>query len=115
MPIPTDDHRVLFFCLEPLLSLSTTLCLKVDVAIQTWDPGTSQIGSLFSKQLWHHYDEYYDNYRDIRMLLKEKRSTDPEFVQFCLLRRQSASHSLDALCLKPVKTFRPIRGHCSIS
>ncbi|KAK2156115.1 hypothetical protein LSH36_221g02009, partial [Paralvinella palmiformis] len=96
------DHRVLFCSLEPILSFSTTLCLKINDAIQTWDPGTTRIGNLFSKQFWHHYDEYYLRYPTIRSLLKEKYTTDEEFTEFCRMRHGAAHHSLESLLLLPV-------------
>ena len=43
-------------------------------------------------------------YRLCFSLLRKKRETDLEFVQFCKLRRGAARHSIDSLLLLPVST-----------
>jgi hypothetical protein len=108
--LSAEDHRVLFIGLEPLLSLSAMLCLKLEDTIESWDPGTSKIGSLFSKQLLHHYEEYLSKHHTIRDLLKDKRENDAEFVQFCLLRRGAARDSLESLLLLPVQRIPSYDG-----
>ncbi|XP_064629572.1 uncharacterized protein LOC135488737 isoform X2 [Lineus longissimus] len=101
--INPEDHRTLFSGLEPILSMSTLLCTKLEDTIKVWEESSSTVGNLFSKQFWHSFDEYYTRYPFVKLLLRKKRDTDEEFVQFCKLRRGAARHSLDSLLLLPVQ------------
>ncbi|XP_066279102.1 uncharacterized protein [Branchiostoma lanceolatum] len=98
-----EDYKVLFSGLEPLLSLSRTLYKKLEDSVPTWDTDHTAVGNIFSKQLWSQYDEYYMSYKETRMLLRQKRETDEEFLEFCNIRRGAARHSIDSLLLLPVQ------------
>eukprot|EP00058_Branchiostoma_floridae_P004320 XP_002589808.1 hypothetical protein BRAFLDRAFT_90496 [Branchiostoma floridae] len=98
-----EDYKVLFSGLEPLLSLSRTVYKKLEDSVPTWDTDHTAVGNIFSKQLWSQYDEYYMSYKETRMLLRQKRETDEEFLEFCNIRRGAARHSIDSLLLLPVQ------------
>ncbi|XP_074663008.1 uncharacterized protein LOC141915395 [Tubulanus polymorphus] len=96
-----EDHRLLFAGLGPILSLATLICLRLEDAIDNWDPYFI-LGNLFSKHFWNQYDDYYASYREVKELLRKKRNTDKEFVEFCKMRRGAARHSLESLLLLPL-------------
>ncbi|KAG8187319.1 hypothetical protein JTE90_011689 [Oedothorax gibbosus] len=59
--------------------------------------------TIFSKLLWTKYEEYQNLYLDTTLpLLKEKESSDEDFVALCQLRQGAAKYSLAALLELPV-------------
>ncbi|XP_078699136.1 uncharacterized protein LOC144926356 isoform X2 [Branchiostoma floridae x Branchiostoma belcheri] len=76
---------------------------ELEDSVPTWDTDHTAVGNIFSKQLWSQYDEYYMSYKETRMLLRQKRETDEEFLEFCNIRRGAARHSIDSLLLLPVQ------------
>ncbi|GFQ84165.1 uncharacterized protein TNCT_72651 [Trichonephila clavata] len=62
--------------------------------------------TIFSKLLWNKYEEYQNLYLDIALpLLKEKETSDEDFVALCQLRQGAAKYSLAALLELPVSEF----------
>ncbi|KFM77661.1 hypothetical protein X975_16401, partial [Stegodyphus mimosarum] len=72
--------------------------IKLTVAVEEWETYQTKVGSIFSKLLWNKYEEYQSLYLSITLpLLKEKQTTDEDFVALCQLRRGAAKYSLEDL------------------
>ncbi|XP_033741354.1 rho GTPase-activating protein 20-like isoform X1 [Pecten maximus] len=99
----SEDHRILFMGVEPILSISAMLMSKLEDTLKSWDSSGTQIGNLFSSKLWNHYEEYCDNYADTRQLLEDKFKCEDSFVTFCDLRRGKAEHTIHTLLHLPVQ------------
>ncbi|XP_037081576.1 uncharacterized protein LOC119102314 [Pollicipes pollicipes] len=99
--ISPEQHRQLFTGIQPVCSVSAMLINKLECTLAAWDRTETRVGGLFSKQLLAQYDEYKEFYARARELLREKQTTDEEFVEFCKLRRGAAKHTLDTLLSLP--------------
>ncbi|XP_043200560.1 uncharacterized protein LOC122369708 [Amphibalanus amphitrite] len=99
--ISAEEHRQLFTGIQPVCSVSAMLVNKLECALAAWDKEETRVGGLFSKQLLTQYEDYKEFYSRARELLREKQTTDEEFVEFCKLRRGAAKHTLDTLLSLP--------------
>ncbi|GIY87680.1 uncharacterized protein CEXT_176061, partial [Caerostris extrusa] len=76
----------------------------LSVAVEEWESYETKVASIFSKLLWNKYEEYQNLYLDITLpLLKEKETSDEDFVALCQLRQGAAKYSLAALLELPEK------------
>ncbi|GFY42130.1 uncharacterized protein TNIN_487831 [Trichonephila inaurata madagascariensis] len=76
------------------------------VAVDEWETYETKVATIFSKLLWNKYEEYQNLYLDIALpLLKEKETTDEDFVALCQLRQGAAKYSLAALLELPVRSL----------
>nr|CAH0100221.1 unnamed protein product [Daphnia galeata] len=57
--ISDEEQKQLFGGIEPILSVSNMLLTKLEDALAAWDPHETKIGSLFSKQFWNQFDDYF--------------------------------------------------------
>nr|XP_045624820.1 uncharacterized protein LOC123774528 [Procambarus clarkii] len=108
-------HQILFGGVAPILHQSQELLARLEDAISRWHPEESCLGPLFTAEVWEQYEVYLDQYHDAVRVLREKRSTDDEFVALCKLRRGAAKHSLPRLLHLPVHgrahgDFSPYEG-----
>ncbi|GIY26187.1 DH domain-containing protein [Caerostris darwini] len=98
-----EDYKSLFDWVEPICSLSKMVIIKLSVAVEEWESYETKVASIFSKLLWNKYEEYQNLYLDITLpLLKEKETSDEDFVALCQLRQGAAKYSLAALLELPV-------------
>ncbi|XP_042885062.1 uncharacterized protein LOC122261464 [Penaeus japonicus] len=100
--VTEDEHEILFGGVAPILTQAEALISRVEGAIDCWDAETSCLGPLFTAELWEQYEEYLSQYQEAVRILREKHSTDEEFVALCKLRRGAARHSLLHLLHLPV-------------
>ncbi|XP_049772460.1 uncharacterized protein LOC126159271 [Schistocerca cancellata] len=91
------QHDTVFQGLAALAKAAATFAAQIGEVVENWNPETSEVGQLFSQQLWDNFEEYQDTYRLARELLREKCAEDEEFVEICKLRRGAALHTLESL------------------
>ncbi|KAG8197829.1 hypothetical protein JTE90_020107 [Oedothorax gibbosus] len=106
-----EDYKSFFDWVEPICSLSKMVIIKLTVAIDEWETYETKVATIFSKLLWTKYEEYQNLYLDTTLpLLKEKESSDEDFVALCQLRQGAAKYSLAALLELP----RHVRHTCEL-
>ncbi|XP_046988171.1 uncharacterized protein LOC124593867 [Schistocerca americana] len=91
------QHDTVFQGLAALAKAAAAFAAQIGEVVENWNPETSEVGQLFSQQLWDNFEEYQDTYRLARELLREKCAEDEEFVEICKLRRGAALHTLESL------------------
>ncbi|XP_046638916.1 uncharacterized protein LOC124320213 isoform X4 [Daphnia pulicaria] len=101
--ISDEEQKQLFGGIEPILSVSNMLLTKLEDALAAWDPHETKIGSLFSKQFWNQFDEYFRFFTQAKELLREKQCRDEEFIEICKLRQGAALHTIDSLLDLPIQ------------
>ncbi|XP_045029906.1 uncharacterized protein LOC116922673 isoform X4 [Daphnia magna] len=101
--ISDDEQKQLFGGIEPILSVSNMLLTKLEDALAAWDPHETKIGSLFSKQFWNQFDDYFRFFTHAKELLREKQCRDEEFIEICKLRQGAALHTIDSLLDLPIQ------------
>ncbi|KAI9554315.1 hypothetical protein GHT06_019587 [Daphnia sinensis] len=103
--ISDDEQKQLFGGIEPILSVSNMLLTKLEDALAAWDPHETKIGSLFSKQFWNQFDDYFRFFTHAKELLREKQCRDEEFIEICKLRQGAALHTIDSLLDLPRNSY----------
>ncbi|XP_057375520.1 uncharacterized protein LOC130696460 [Daphnia carinata] len=101
--ISDEEQKQLFGGVEPVLSVSNMLLTKLEDALAAWDPHETKIGSLFSKQFWNQFDDYFRFFTHAKELLREKQCRDEEFIEICKLRQGAALHTIDSLLDLPIQ------------
>ncbi|XP_069987275.1 uncharacterized protein [Penaeus vannamei] len=101
--VTEDEHEILFGGVAPIVTQAEAFISRLENAIDCWDAETSCLGPLFVAELWEQYEEYLGQYQEAVRILREKHSTDEEFVALCKLRRGAARHSLLHLLHLPVE------------
>ncbi|KZS13367.1 Uncharacterized protein APZ42_021521, partial [Daphnia magna] len=114
-----EEEKKLTSVVVHLRRKATVLCLRLEDALAAWDPHETKIGSLFSKQFWNQFDDYFRFFTHAKELLREKQCRDEEFIEICKLRQGAALHTIDSLLDLPVSPTPPfafvINGHNSYS
>ncbi|EDV24565.1 uncharacterized protein TRIADDRAFT_56489 [Trichoplax adhaerens] len=99
------EYDTLFGGIKQLRQLNTLLWQKLKSATATWDSELTCIGQIFVffDLFWPVYEEYYQSFKSVKLILKSKKSNDPTFSDFLRTQRLSAHHSLESLLLAPVQ------------
>ncbi|XP_042899392.1 uncharacterized protein [Parasteatoda tepidariorum] len=110
-----EDYKSLFDWVEPVCSLSKMVIIKLNVAVEEWETYETKVATIFSKLLWTKYEEYQNLYENIALpLLKEKETSDEDFVALCQLRRGAAKYSLAGLLHLPLERLVQYERYLSL-